>query len=542
MTSAAGGAPNQGNSDQGTSGQGTSGQGTSGQGTSAAGGTPAREPPTFWDAAQIRRVSHQVADLVADYLTRLPDGPAYQPPPRGLVEAMRTTEWAEHGEPADVVLAEFTAHVAPYPFGNGHPGFAAWVNSPPHPLGVLAEALAAAMDPSVAGGNHAAVHVEHQVIRWFAGLLGWSGGYSGQLVSGGSAATLTALAVARHRAAARAGTDDRRDGLAGLAGRLVLYTGTESHSCVTKAAEVLGLGSASIRVVPSDGDHRMRPDELEGLVLADQAAGKLGVAVVATAGTTNTGAIDPLGEIGRVCARHGLWLHVDGAYGAPPILLLDGYRTARDGLARADSLAVDAHKWLYAPVDAGLVLLRDGATARDTFSLVPAYLRTDEDEDGPGGPVWFSEYGLEQTRPFRALKVWMQLRHLGRDGYRRLIAADLAAAEELRRAVVASADFELLASGLSVVCFRHRPAGMDPAQLDRAGLDRAGLDRASLDRHNQAVLKAVQLGGRAFLAGTSVDGAFALRACIVNPGLTVARAPDLLREIREQAAELLRAR
>ena len=451
MTSAAGAAPNQ--------------------------GTPATAPPTFWDAAQIRRVSHQVADLVADYLTLLPGGPAYQPPPRGLVEAMRAAEWAEQGEPAEAVLAEFTAHIAPYPFGNGHPGFAAWVNSPPHPLGVLAEALAAAMDPSVAGGNHAAVHLEHQVIRWFAGLLGWPGGYSGQLVSGGSAATLTALAVARHRVAARAGVDDRRDGLAGLAGRLVLYTGTESHSCVTKAAEVLGLGSASIQVVPSDPDHRMRPDELERLVLAGQAAGKLAVAVVATAGTTNTGAIDPLGEIAGVCARHELWLHVDGAYGAPPILLLDRYQTVRDGLARADSLAVDAHKWLYAPVDAGLVLLRDGPAARDTFSLVPAYLRTDGDEDGPGGPVWFSEYGLEQTRPFRALKVWMQLRHLGRDGYRRLIAADLATAGELRRAIEASSDFELLASGLSVVCFRHRPAGMDPARLDSAGLGGSGLDQ-----------------------------------------------------------------
>jgi aromatic-L-amino-acid decarboxylase len=534
MTSPAGAAPNQGSPARDT----------------PAAGAPATGSPTFWDAAQIRRVSHQVADLVADYLTRLPGGPAYQPPPRGLVEAMRAAEWAEQGEPAAEVLAEFTTHVAPYPFGNGHPGFAAWVNSPPHPLGVLAEALAAAMDPSVAGGNHAAVHLEHQVIRWFAGLLGWPGGYCGQLVSGGSAATLTALAVARHRVAARAGTDDRRDGLAGLAGRLVLYTGTESHSCVTKAAEVLGLGSASIRVVPSDPDHQMRPDELERLVLADQAAGKLAVAVVATAGTANTGAIDPLGEIAGVCAQYGIWLHVDGAYGAPAILLLDRYQTVRDGLARADSLAVDAHKWLYAPVDAGLVLLRDGAAARDTFSLVPAYLRTDgdEDEDGPGGPVWFSEYGLEQTRPFRALKVWMQLRHLGRDGYRRLIAADLATAGELRRAIEASSDFELLASGLSVVCFRHRPARMDPARLDSAGLDRAaldeaGLDRAALDeagldRHNRAVLRAVQLGGRAFLAGTTVDGAFALRACIVNPGLTTARVPGLLRDIRDRAAEL----
>jgi glutamate/tyrosine decarboxylase-like PLP-dependent enzyme len=177
-----------------------------------------------------------VADLVADYLTGRADGLAYQPPPRGLVEAMRAAEWPDQGEPAGAVLAEFAAHVAPYPFGNGHPGFAAWVNSPPHPLGVLADALAAAMNPSVAGGNHAAVHLEHQVVRWFAELVGWPAGWAGQLVSGGSAATLTAIAVARHRAVARAGADDRRDGLAGLAGRLVLYAGTEAHSCVVKAA------------------------------------------------------------------------------------------------------------------------------------------------------------------------------------------------------------------------------------------------------------------------------------------------------------------
>jgi aromatic-L-amino-acid/L-tryptophan decarboxylase len=187
-------------------------------------------------------------------------------------------------------------------------------------------------------------------------------------------------------------------------------------------------------------------------------------------------------------------------------------------------------------VDAGLVLLRDGGVARDTFSLVPAYLRTDGDEDGPGGPVWFSEYGLEQTRPFRALKVWMQLRHLGRDGYRRLIAADLATAAELRRLVEASADFELLASGLSVVCFRHRPGGGGPG-----GMDPARLDPHWLDRHNQAVLKAVQLGGRVFLAGTTVDGVFALRACIVNPGLTSDRAASLLDDVRGRAEQLPRS-
>jgi glutamate/tyrosine decarboxylase-like PLP-dependent enzyme len=171
------------------------------------------------------------------------------------------------------------------------------------------------------------------------------------------------------------------------------------------------------------------------------------------------------------------------------------------------------------------VVLRDGAAARDTFSLVPDYLRTDGDEDGPDGPVWFSEYGLEQTRPFRALKVWMQLRHLGRSGYRQLIAQDIATAGALRQAVGESADFEELGSGLSVVCFRHRPAGVAEGDLDA---------------HNQAVLRAVQLGGRAFLAGTRLDGRFALRACIVNPAMTQADVRDMLSVIRAAARDVRR--
>jgi glutamate/tyrosine decarboxylase-like PLP-dependent enzyme len=273
----------------------------------------------------------------------------------------------------------------------------------------------------------------------------------------------------------------------------------------------------------------MRPDRLDELLRADGTAGKRTVAVVATAGTVNTGAVDPLAEIAAVCARHGAWLHVDAAYGGPAVLLLPGHAVARRGLAAADSVGLDAHKWLYAPVDAGLVLIRDGAAARDTFSLVPPYLRTggDEDgpdEDGPGGPPWFAEYGLEQTRPFRALKVWFQLRHLGRAGYRELISRDVALATRLRRTLARSADFEVLGRGLSVVCFRHRPPGLDPGQLDA---------------HNQALLRAVQLSGQAFLAGTRVDGTFALRACIVNPGMTRTDVTAIIAELRRQGRRLV---
>jgi aromatic-L-amino-acid decarboxylase len=492
---------------------------TAGQAAAAAAASP-DEPGWAWSPAQLRDLAESTAELMADLLAAGRAGPVTRRPPRELLDRWATEGWDDAGTPVEQVLAEFAATVAPHAFGSAHPRFAAWVNSPPHPLGVAASALAAAMNPSVAGGNHAAVHLERQVVRWFADLLGWAGGYAGQLVSGGSAATLTALAAARRRAMTRAGLDDRRDGVSPAAGEPAVYATAEAHSCATKAVEILGIGSARIATIATRADRAMDPAVLQRRLTADRAAGKLPIAVIASAGTVNTGAVDPLRDIAAVCAEHDVWLHVDGAYGAPAVLLLDAWETARAGLAEADSIALDPHKWLYTPVDAGLILFRDEAIARDTFSLVPPYLRTGGDADEP---VWFSEYGLEQTRPFRSLKVWMQLKHLGQDGYRRLIARDIAVADALRRELEQAGDFQVLGHGLSIVCFRH----LGP-----------GTDEASLDAHNERLLRALQASGRAFLAGTRVDGRLALRACIVNPATTTADTRAIIAEIRRCATSL----
>jgi len=475
---------------------------------------PARSAAWGWSAETVRAVGQRAVDIIATYLSELPTRPVFQPYPAHRAEAVPAA-----GAELDAVLTEFVEQVAPFPFGNGHPRFLAWVNSPPHVLGVFAEALAAAMNPSVAGGNHAAVHVEHRVVRWFADLAGFPDGSAGLFVSGGSFATLTALTVARHRAAQRVGIDVRADGLQGHSRRFALYLGGEGHGSARKAAELLGLGSANVVTIDSDEEHRLRPDRLRRQLQTDIAAGVVPVAVMASAGTVNTGAIDPLDAIADVCAEFDVWLHVDGSYGGPAVLLLDRYASTRTALSRVDSLAMDPHKWLYVPVDAGLVLIRDRSLTRDAFSLVPPYLRTDDDPHGVGGPVWFSEYGFEQTRPFRALKVWLMLKHLGTSGYRDLVARDIAVAEHLAAEVSASPDLELLGCGLSVVCFRARPVGW------------AG-DDATLDRLNEKVLSTVQLGGRAFLAGTRVGGAFALRACVVNPGTGTADVDAVLAEVR----------
>jgi aromatic-L-amino-acid decarboxylase len=464
----------------------------------------------LWSADEHRRVGREVADWIATYLTSLPAAPVFQPVPTDAAAAMLATPVPESGEPIDAILRRFEHEIGEYPFGNGHPRFSAWVNSPPAAIGIYAQALAAAMNPSVAGGNHAAVWVERQVIEWFKSIFGFPHESMGLLVSGSSAAAITGLAVARHTAAARIGWDMRSAGAhivseSGAPVRMLVYESAEAHSCHQKAVELLGLGSAQIRVVSSDDALRMLPEALDAMLAADIAAGALPVAVIASAGTVNTGAIDPLDAIADVCARHGVWLHVDGGYGAPAILT-DEYRTQLAAIGRADSVGIDAHKWMYVPVDAGIVLVRNATLMRDTFSLVPPYLRSDDDRHGVHGPPWLSEYGSEQTRPFRALKVWMALRYFGTSGYARLISHDIAMAQRLADRVRATPELELWEpQGLSIVCFRAVPAALQG-------------DDPAVDALNQRVLASLQLGGRAFLSSTVLGGRTWLRSCIVNPG------------------------
>jgi glutamate/tyrosine decarboxylase-like PLP-dependent enzyme len=246
--------------------------------------------------------------------------------------------------------------------------------------------------------------------------------------------------------------------------------------------------------------------------------------VIASAGAVNTGAIDPLDEIADVCAEHRVWLHVDGAYGAPAILTAQ-YAKQLSALSRADSLALDPHKWLYVPVEAGLVLVRDAQQMRSTFSLVPPYLQTDGKAAGVGGLPWFSEYGYQQTRGFRALKIWMALRYHGLDGYKNLIEHDIMLAKRLFEALRAAGDFDVFQpQSLSIVCFRYAPPNLRR-------------DQAAMDAANRSILEKVQLGGRIFLSSTTLENEFWLRACIVNPGTTIQDVESILGVIRTTATE-----
>lgn len=485
--------------------------------------SPGLEPETF------RRLGHAAVDLAADHLAGVRERPVFRPVPPEVRRALADGPLPEEGRDPEALLRAVAELVLPYPMGNGHPRFFGWVNSPPAPMGILGDLLAAALDPSCAGGDQAAVYVERCAVRWLMEMVGFpTAGSMGLLTSGGSAASLTCLAAARHRAAAAAGWDVRAAGLQGGRPPLILYISDEGHSCLRKAAELLGLGSAHIRVVPTDAAFRMDPAALRAALAADRAAGLRPFCVAASAGTVNTGAVDPLEALADLCAEQGLWLHVDGAYGA--FGALDPELAPRyAALARAHSVALDPHKWLSIPVECGCALLADGALLRDAFSLVPPYLRTEEGR-GFGGWPWFSEYGFQQTRGFRALKLWLTLQQTGRAGYAELVVRHRRLARGLAERVRVSEDLELLAPvELSIVCFRCVPPALRG-------------DEARLDVLNRRVAEAVQSGGAAFLTSTSLRGRQALRACILHHGTGEADVDALLRAVREAAAGLLAAR
>lgn len=467
-----------------------------------------------------RGAAHAAADLVADYLAELPARPVWQPMDDTARQALLDAPLPAEGRPLTELLTAIGQDVLPHPMGNGNPRFFGWVNSAPAPAGVLATLAAAAMNPSSAGGDHADVHLERAVVRWIAELVGFphpAGG--GLLTSGTSMATIVCLAAARNRAARRAGHDVRADGLAGLP-PLVGYVTGETHSCVRKAAELLGLGSRHLRTVATGPDGLLDPDGLRAAVERDRADGLLPFLVVASAGTVGTGAVDAFDPLADLCQEQGLWLHVDGAYGAfgrldPAI----AHRYA--GLERADSLALDPHKWLGVPVDCGCALVRDTDELRGTFSLVPSYLR----DEAAGALGWFSEYGTEQTRPFRALKVWATIAHRGRAGLARDIARCTALARRLGELIEADEELELLAEvQTSIVAFRHRAPG---------------LDEAARDALNRELPVAVQRRGRVFVTGARLGPHEMLRACLLNAATTEEDLRLLLAEVRAAARTLL---
>ncbi|MEO7001044.1 MAG: pyridoxal-dependent decarboxylase [Ktedonobacterales bacterium] len=472
------------------------------------------------DLETFRRLGHTAVDMATDYLIGVRQRPVFQPMTPDERRRLMESDLGDVGLDPERLLSFVHDEVFTHPMGNGHPRFFGWVNSPPALMGVLADFLAAVIDPSCAGGDHAAIYLEHVTLRWLMDLVGFpQEGSAGLLVSGGSMASLTCLAAARHWTMQQLGSDDRVDGVRQERQPLVLYMSAEGHSCVQKAAELLGIGKTYVRVLPTDDEFRFDLAALQAAIQADRAVGYQPFCVASSAGTVNTGAIDPLADLADLCAQERLWLHVDGAYGAfgrldasvAPFLA---------GLERADSLALDPHKWLSVPVECGCALVRDGALLRSVFSLVPPYLQVEAGKGFAGLP-WFSEYGFQQTRGFRALKVWMTLQAAGRQGLNQRITRHNRLARQLADLIDTAPDLERLAPvTLSVVCFRYAP----PTLCD---------DAAALERLNRALVPYLQSAGDVFLTGTTLHERFALRVCILHDATTEVDLRALLTHVRQ---------
>jgi aromatic-L-amino-acid/L-tryptophan decarboxylase len=448
--------------------------------------------PADWD--DFRRVLHDAVDGIVDDLAGLRDEPAWRAIPDSVKRSLREP-LPRAGEPIEATLSTFDDLVRPYPTGNRHPRFFGWVHGAGTAAGVLAELLAAGMNANVGGREHAAVYVERQVIAWFAELFGFPREASGILTSGTSMGNLLAITVARDAAL---GPTARESGNAGA--RLTAYASRGVHDCVAKALRIAGIGTDALRLIDVDERHAMDVDALRERIAADRAAGAQPFLVVGTAGSVDAGAFDPLDALAGVCAEQGLWLHVDGAFGALAAASPAHAHLVR-GIERADSLAFDAHKWLHAPYGVGCVLFRDECAHRNAFTSNPAYLARSSRGTAAGAP-WFADYGLELSREFRALKVWFTLRHFGVDRLGASIARSCNLATTLGALVAADADMELLAPVmLNVVCFRYRVAGLDEAELDRL---------------NAEIAIDVQESGAAVVSTTQIAGRNALRACIIN--------------------------
>ena len=445
---------------------------------------------------EIRRLGRLAADAVAEHRAGLTPGRVFGKV--GPDASVFEEPVPEEGLPADQVLAFVREHVLPFPMGNSHPRFYGFINATADPVGITADYLASAMNSNCWGGDHAAIHVENRVVAWLAELLGFPPEADGILVSGGSMANFTALAAARR---AVVPGNVREEGLSGTPAPIV-YASDQVHHCVDKAVDLLGIGTRNLRKIPTDARFRMRVDELARAVAEDRAAGRTPGIVVGTAGTVNTGAIDPLPEIAALCRRESLWFHVDGAYGAMAALS-PALAPLFAGMSEADSIAADPHKWLYVPYEAGATLVRQPGRLAAAFRRFPEYLASDPESPFPG-PAWFAERGVELSRGFKALKVWMGLKTHGRRGYARAIERDVALARFLSDEVDRRPEFERLAdSVLSIANFRWRPA-------DRS------LSEPELDAVNRRIVNRLVGEGSFFLAPTVLKGRAALRACIVN--------------------------
>jgi glutamate/tyrosine decarboxylase-like PLP-dependent enzyme len=489
-----------------------------------------RTVPLAMDAESFRRVGHRLVDELAELLASIPSRPVNPGESPAAVRAALGLggPLPERGTEVEPLLEQTARRLFDHSLFNGHPRFFGYITSSPAPIGMLGDLLASALNPNVGAWtlSPAATEIECETVRWIAELIGYPADTGGVLVSGGNMANFVCFFAAR---AAMAPWNVREQGVAPPGGQpLRVYASAETHTWVQKAADLSGLGTNALRWIPTDARQRMDVAALARAIETDRAAGDRPILVVGTAGSVSTGAVDPLPAIAELCREQRLWFHVDGAYGALAAAVGDGPADL-GGLRVADSVAVDPHKWLYAPIEVGCALVRDAEKLRGAFSYRPPYYHFEERE------VNFVDYGPQNTRGFRALKVWLALKAAGAAGYRQMIGDDIRLSHALADAVAVMPELELFTQSLSITTFRFVPSDL------RA---RAAEPRVAeyLDELGRRLLDASQKRGEVFVSHAVVGGRHVLRACIVNMNTRLAdvqAVPGLLVKLgRELDAEM----
>ena len=465
----------------------------------------------------LQQISSESTKLVFAYLTTISERPVRAENHAGKTLAAIDSKLSADGRSIEQLIGECRT-IMDLSRHNGHPRFFGYVASPSTPVGAYADLIASALNSNITcwRSGSAGTEIERLVVRWLGALIDYDRDAKGLLTSGGSMANMIALLIAHRR---KSGVDTSRQGLWNSGPPMTLYASEEVHLSIAKAADILGFGRDQVRMIACDERQRMRVDLLRQKIEADRREGLRPFCLVGSAGTVNTGVVDPLSELADVAAEFDLWFHVDGAYGAPGSLD-ERKKHLFAGLERADSVSLDPHKWLYVPVDAGCLLFHDADAARAPFSAEDAdYIKTHGYADEEAFAFW--DYSVELSRRFRALKVWMTLQYYGSRRIAAAISEDIALAAYLGELVSKADDLELLAPvELSICCFRYVASD------------------AELDRLNERIMETVQKGGRAYLSNATVNGKFALRACITNFRTTKADIEETVAAVREAAKKL----
>ena len=474
-------------------------------------------------------------DRIADFLSDLPKGKVTPgESPSEVRRLLGSGGLPAHGTAPGDLLKETTSNLFNHSLFNGHPRFFGYITSSPAPIGALGDLLAASVNQNVGLFSLAplAHEIEAQTIRWIAEMIGYPVDCGGILVSGGNMANFVCFLAARK---AKCSWDVRKEGFSSR--KLKVYASTETHTWLKKAVDLFGLGTDAISWIPTDSDLRMDSRIVSKQIREDRKNGSLPFLIIGTAGTVSTGATDPLGELAAIAREENCWYHVDGAYGALAAVLPDAPADLK-WMSEADSVAVDPHKWLYAPIEAGCVLVRDPKKLQDAFRFHVPYYQSGNFEGDEA--INYLEYGPQNSRGFRALKVWLGLRQVGREGYQQMISDDIALAGELFKLVQSHPELEAYTYSLSIATFRYGPPELNPS------------DEATgkyLNTLNEALLNRIQKSGEAYLSNAVIKGNYLLRACIVNfrtsmkdieavPGIVVRMGRKLDTELRPNSLHI----